>query len=85
MIDLLMVRPIDSNNRLVIPPNLLSEVFHTQENEKIKVNFFVEGDAIIIKQYKPMCICCRTRDNVVEFKNIAICSNCLKELKEIEK
>ncbi len=81
----MITRPVDQNNRIVLPANLINAVFHPQPNEELRVDFFIEDDAIIVKKHEPKCICCRTHNNLSKFKNIVICSECLKELIELQK
>lgn len=85
MKDMMISRLIDSNNRIVLPYNLVTEVFHKQNDEELMVDFFVDGDSVIIKRHQPICVFCRTHDNLSKYKNICICADCLKELIELQK
>ena len=85
MKDVLITRLVDPNNRIVLPTNLITEVLHLQNEEEKRVDLFVDGDSIVIKNHKPICVFCRTHNNLSKFKHTHICSECLRELCESQK
>ncbi len=77
-----MVRKVDELGRVVIPKEtrqLLSI------NQKDSLEIFEEEKKIILKKYSPGCIFCGNIKNVTTFKEVAICEECIKELKTINK
>ena len=73
------VRQIDKLGRLVLPSDIRKSL--TLVNGVDSVEFFVDGDSVIIKKYRPACVFCGTADNVVNYKSQTVCESCLNELK----
>ncbi len=73
------VRPIDKLGRLVIP----SDIRKTLDLEDgVSLEFFTDGDSIILKKYRPACIFCKSDDSIFSFKGHMICKSCLEELQK---
>lgn len=79
----LIVRPVDSNGRVVIPKNLLTDVLNAKDNEKLSVEIFYDEDSIILKRFHPTCVFCDNRDELVDFHGAKICPDCLKSIKKL--
>ena len=79
----LIVRPVDSNGRIVIPKNLLTDIFKAKDDEKLTLEFFYNEDSIILKRFHPSCVFCDNREDLTDFKGAKICPECLKKLKII--
>ena len=73
------VRQIDKLGRLVLPSDIRKSL--TLVNGVDSVEFFVDGDSVIIKKYRPACVFCGAADNVVNYKSQTICESCLEELR----
>ena len=74
-----VVRKVDELGRIVLP----SEIRKILDiNPKDAIEFFMDGDRIIIQKYQPSCIFCNNTDNVIFFSNKLICSDCANKLKE---
>lgn len=81
MIDSLITRPVDKNNRCALPKDLTRAIFHVEDGESFCVKFYHEDDAIIIKKAEPSCVFCNNHDaNILQYKGKTICSECLKEI-----
>lgn len=79
------VRPIDSNGRIVIPRNMLTDVLKVKEDDdKPLVEITCNGDSVIINRFHQPCDFCGETENLLEFKNGKICPNCLKEIKNLK-
>lgn len=78
-----IVRPIDSNGRVVLPKHLLTDVLNIKNEDKPCVEFFYDDDSIIIKKFKPTCTFCGNEENLVDFNDTKICSECLKKIKQL--
>ena len=76
-----IVRFVDKMGRVVIPKNLINDIF--KENGEFAVEFFYDKDSIIIKKFKENCIFCQCEEELIDYKGIKICKNCLKNLKDI--
>ncbi|MCL6441848.1 MAG: AbrB/MazE/SpoVT family DNA-binding domain-containing protein [Alicyclobacillus sp.] len=73
-----VVRPVDDLGRIVIPIELRRTI---GINIGDSLEFFVEGERIIMHQYRPGCILC---GNLVEdmqrFRGKDVCPNCIAEM-----
>lgn len=74
-----IVRKMDELGRVVIPKETRKVL---EINEGDPIEFFIEGENIILKSYKPGCIFCGDAKDIVNYKGKNICKNCLKELKK---
>lgn len=79
----MIVRPVDSNGRIVLPKHLLKDIFNANEDDKLMLEFFFTEDSIILKKFNEKCIFCDNRDDLSNYKGSKICLKCLKELKNI--
>ena len=75
-----IARRVDMLGRVVIPKELRDKYGMTSGTP---VEMSVDGDSIVFSVYKPECIFCNSKDNVIEYKKIHICSDCINELKEL--
>ena len=74
-------RALDSLGRIVIPVELRRQ-FDIKENEKIE--FFIEGDRIIMKKVINSCVFCNGKEELIPFNDKYICTECLSALKKTE-
>ena len=74
-----IVRNIDELGRLVVPKEMRKNL---DINCNDPVEFFAEGDKIIIKKYSPNCIFCGGHSDLTVFKEKKICAKCLHEIKD---
>ena len=74
-----VVRKVDELGRIVIPVelrrNLGIEILDSAE-------FFVDGDAIVLKKYSPGCVFCGKAKEVLNYRNKNICRYCMNELRK---
>jgi transcriptional pleiotropic regulator of transition state genes len=75
-----VIRVIDCVGRLVIPIELAKK-FDIDRDRRDPVEFFIDGNVIIIKKYEPGCLFCGTVKEVKEYIGKKICSKCMKSLK----
>ena len=76
-----IVRKLDKLGRIVIPIELrrVLDIY-----EKAPIEIFVEGDMIILKNYKPLCYICGDSEKLKDYKNVRICSHCIEFAKNIK-
>lgn len=74
-----IVRKIDELGRIVLPMELRRtlDILHNDPME-----IYTEDDKIILKKFQISCVFCGNPENVTEFKDKAICSDCIKNLME---
>lgn len=77
-----ITRPIDPLGRVVIPKELRNSM---NWNEGDRVEFYVEGDRIIIKKYMSGCNCCSNEEVVSEVLGIKLCSQCIEDFNKARK
>ena len=71
------IKKIDSLGRIVIP----KPVRKTLGVERLDdIQFFVEGDTVILKKYEPSCVFCGSDNDTVTFHDKCVCKYCIKEL-----
>ena len=73
-----IVRNIDELGRLVIPKEMRTTL---GINCNDALEFFVDGDKIIIKKVADSCVFCASQTDLLTFKNKLICKSCLEEIK----
>ena len=39
-------------------------------------------NSVVIKKYRPSCVFCKSDENLINYKDQYICSNCMDELKK---
>ena len=74
-----IVRQIDPLGRIVLPRDLRKSL---NLNDHDSVEFFLEGNTIVIKKYQPTCIFCGNAKDVFVFKGKNVCPACMEELKK---
>ncbi len=72
-----IIRKLDELGRVVIPIEIRNK-FHLSEKDPLEI--YVDGTSIILKKYESSCIFCGKSENLKEFKEKQICSNCLNKL-----
>lgn len=77
-----ITRPIDPLGRVVIPKELRNSM---NWNESDRVEFYVEGDRIIIKKFESGCHCCNNEEVVAEVLGIKLCSQCIDDFNKARK
>lgn len=77
-----ITRPIDLVGRVVIPKELRDNLGIDVED---KVEFYVEGDRIIITKFKSGCHCCNNEEVVAEVLGIKLCSQCIEDFNKARK
>lgn len=74
-----IVRRIDDLGRVVIPKEL-RRVHGIEEGDPLE--FFVDGDKIILRRYQPGCILCGNTESLNLFHGKQICTPCIKQAAE---
>jgi transcriptional pleiotropic regulator of transition state genes len=67
-----VVRSFDSVGRLVIP----KEIRDLLDLHGASMEFFVEGDSIVIRKYESDCVFCGGMDDLKPFGGKLVCSKC---------
>ncbi|MBR5571874.1 MAG: AbrB/MazE/SpoVT family DNA-binding domain-containing protein [Oscillospiraceae bacterium] len=75
-----IVRKVDELGRIVLPIEL-RRTLDIAEREALEI--YVDGNAIVLKKYRPCCIFCDSAKDIVVFRGKNICPKCLKELKTV--
>ena len=76
-----ITRAIDEVGRIVLPKELRATM---DLNTKDELDISVEGDRIILKKIQPSCIFCGNSENLVIFKEIKICQNCVEKIAKLK-
>lgn len=78
-----IVRPIDTNGRVVLPKNLITDILKANAEEHVFVQISYTEDSIIIKRNQDTCSFCNCCDELKEYKGIKICADCIKKIRNI--
>ena len=73
-----IVRKLDQLGRLVIPKELRRGLMLSEGDP---VEFFIDGDCIVIRGFINNCIFCGNGEDINYFKNKRVCGECLEILK----
>ena len=68
------VRLIYHLGRVVIPTEFRRPLGN---NENDPMEILVTDDGILARPYRQGCICCGSTENLVNFKDISLCDNCI--------
>jgi AbrB family transcriptional regulator, transcriptional pleiotropic regulator of transition state genes len=74
-----MVRKIDELGRIVIPIAIARKL-ELDRVERTAVEYFLDGEKIILKKYEPGCTFCGKLDDLKSYKGRNVCDCCIKEL-----
>ncbi len=74
-----VTRKVDQLGRVVIPKELRT-VLDIEDNKDL-LEIYVEGDKIILKKFVAGCAFCGKEGVLATFKDKAICSDCVAEIK----
>lgn len=73
-----IVRKIDDLGRVVLPIEL-RRTLGISERDSLEI--YVDGENIVLKKYAPACIFCGSADEIVDFRDKAVCKKCIEEMK----
>lgn len=68
---------VDKLGRIVIPKKI-RQMFNLIDGSCLEL--LVDDDKIVLQEYIPQCIFCGTTDNLTEYKEKCICSDCIGNL-----
>ncbi|MGN1480789.1 AbrB/MazE/SpoVT family DNA-binding domain-containing protein [Porcipelethomonas sp.] len=77
MKDTVITKTIDDLGRIVLPKDIRKKL---GMEIRSAVDVRVEDDKIIISKFHNECIFCGSQDDLTEFKDKYVCSECLKQL-----
>ena len=77
-----MIRRLDKLGRVVIPIEIREKL---EIIEGSPLEFFVDGNSIRLKLFKPNCVFCGGTNNLSEFKEKLICEKCRNNIRELNK
>lgn len=73
-----ITRPLDQLGRVVLPIEL-RRVLDLPEGTPMEI--YVDGDKIILHKYEDKCEFCGNTDDITEFKDKAVCKDCIESLR----
>ena len=75
-----ITRKIDDLGRVVIPKELRT-TSHMGVGDALE--FFVDGEDIILRKFQTKCSFCEEKENLEDFKGKKICSACHKNIRKL--
>ena len=73
-----VVRKVDELGRIVLPIEI-RKVLEIDVKDALEI--FTDEDKIILRKYTPACIFCGSADDIVDFRDKAVCKKCIEEMK----
>lgn len=73
-----IARKIDDLGRIVIPAET-RKLFNIREGDHLMIS--VEGGSIVMRKLTDTCTFCGSDDNVRQFKDKGVCSECRSQLR----
>ncbi len=77
-----ILRTVDRMGRVVIPKEIRAQL--DIENEKDKLEIYVDGDIIILRKYAPACTFCNSLNESVSYEGRTVCKKCIEKLEELK-
>lgn len=74
-----IVRKVDELGRIVLPIEL-RRTLGIEEKDRIEI--FVDGESIILREYQPACIFCDNAKDIINYKGKNICPDCIRAMNE---
>ena len=75
-----VVRKVDELGRIVLPAEIRQSL---GIEVKDPLEFFVDGERIILKKYQPGCVFCGGMEGLSAFEGKVLCASCIKKLKSL--
>ena len=72
-----IVRRVDELGRIVIPKEI-RKTFRIEVKDELEI--YVEEDRIILKKYEPTCLFCGADENLLDFDDKNICTECAEKI-----
>ncbi|MDO5398677.1 MAG: AbrB/MazE/SpoVT family DNA-binding domain-containing protein [bacterium] len=75
-----IVRKMDDLGRIVLPAELRRQ-FDIAERDAVEI--YTDGDKIVLKKFKTSCVFCDAEDDLISYKDKAICPECIKKISNL--
>lgn len=75
-----IVRKVDELGRVVLPVEL-RRIFDIEEKDSLEI--FTENDCIVLKKFNPSCVFCGNTENIMQFGDKNICTECVENIKKL--
>ena len=72
-----IIRKVDDMGRIVLPIELRRSL---EIDDGTPLEIYVEGESIVLKPSKEVCIFCGSSQKVQQFKGRCVCESCREEL-----
>ncbi len=76
-----IIRKMDSLGRYVIPKEIRSQLNIKENVDYLEV--FIDDDSIVLKKHQNCCKLCGSRENIVNFKDVFVCKDCIGLIKDM--
>lgn len=76
-----IIRKVDELGRVVIPIEIRNQ-FDIVEKDPIEI--YTSGSSIVLKKFESNCIFCGNTENLSEYNDKLICSNCSKKIGDLK-
>lgn len=73
-----IMRRVDGLGRIVLPIEMRRALGLSTSDE---LEIYTEQDRIILKKYQRGCVFCSNSENLVDYKDKTVCTDCLADLR----
>ena len=77
-----ITRPVDKMGRVVIPKEMRDQLGVKSDSDKFEIS--VEGNQIVLRKFKPVCVFCNQLADSVKYQGQTICYECLEKLNQLK-
>lgn len=70
-----IVRKVDQLGRIVLPMELRRAM---DLNKGTPIEIFTDEDGIVLKKYRPGCVCCGNTGELVGINGVRLCPECIQ-------
>ena len=72
-----IIRSLDPMGRVVIPKEM-RKLLNVMDGDKVRI--IKENNSVVIKRVADSCLVCGSEQDLIEYKDVCLCRNCVKEM-----
>lgn len=72
-----IIRSLDPMGRVVIPKEM-RKLLNVMDGDKVRI--IKKNNSVIIKRVAGSCLVCGSEQDLIEYKDVCLCRNCVKEM-----
>lgn len=72
-----IIRSLDPMGRVVIPKEM-RKLLNVMDGDKVRI--IKKNNSVVIKRVADSCLVCGSEQDLIEYKDVCLCRNCVKEM-----